>query len=139
MKSEVVVDGCVLNVASTMLATEMRVVKAIDIISCRSSDLDFSQNFSLIVQKETDTLYGLVGSFDVTFGPYAASATTPITLSTCPSATPTHWKQTVFFFPQPINVSLGETLVGQIDVRKDPKEPRSLIVTLAMDKLKKEL
>jgi len=141
MKSEVVVDGCVLQVASSMLSTEMQIVKEIDINSCRSSDLDFTQDFSLRIDAKTDVLYGLVGSFDVSFGPYStsSSSSSPIVLSTSPAVTPTHWKQTVFFFPQPLKVTSGESLEGRIDVRKDPKEPRSLIVKLSMSKLAKQL
>uniref|UniRef100_A0A671VN10 type I protein arginine methyltransferase n=1 Tax=Sparus aurata TaxID=8175 RepID=A0A671VN10_SPAAU len=52
-----------------------------------------------------------------------------VMFSTGPQVTKTHWKQTVFLLERPVPVQAGEELKGKITVRKNKKDPRSLLVT----------
>jgi len=145
MKSDVLCDASVMGVSGPMIAGSMTVVKEIDIASCSSSSLDFAQDFTLLMDDKFNSIFGLVGSFDVTFGSHFSCSSPPplspdpVVLSTSPHATPTHWKQTVFFFPAELKISPGEAIEGRIDVSKDPKAPRSLVVKIRLEKLNQEL
>ncbi|KAM5126599.1 protein arginine N-methyltransferase 3-like [Mantella aurantiaca] len=74
--------------------------------------------------------WALAGYFDVFFG---KDCHTPVTFSTGPTFTKTHWKQTVFLLEEPTRVTPGDVLEGKIIVRKNRKDPRSLIVTLSLN------
>uniref|UniRef100_A0A672Y8C8 type I protein arginine methyltransferase n=1 Tax=Sphaeramia orbicularis TaxID=375764 RepID=A0A672Y8C8_9TELE len=52
-----------------------------------------------------------------------------VMFSTGPQVMKTHWKQTVFLLEKPLSVQAGEELQGKITVRKNKKDPRSLLVT----------
>ena len=64
-------------------------------------DTEFVSNFTLNVQRDGQ-LTGLVGYFDTYF-----ELPSPVFFSTGPRATPTHWKQTIFYLPNPIAVKKG--------------------------------
>uniref|UniRef100_A0A3B4B881 type I protein arginine methyltransferase n=1 Tax=Periophthalmus magnuspinnatus TaxID=409849 RepID=A0A3B4B881_9GOBI len=68
----------------------------------------------------------LVGFFDVLF------ERSCVMFSTGPNATKTHWKQTVFLLEKPLLLSTGEELKGKIMVRKNKKDPRSLLISIEL-------
>ncbi|XP_077309562.1 protein arginine N-methyltransferase 3 [Lithobates pipiens] len=72
----------------------------------------------------------LAGYFDVFF---EKDCHTPVAFSTGPTCTKTHWKQTVFLLEKPIGIKAGDILAGKINVRKNRKDPRSLLVTLSLN------
>ena len=49
------------------------------------------------------SVQGLIGYFDIGFD----GIQRPVHLSTSPNDLPTHWKQTIFFFKQPLSVHTG--------------------------------
>uniref|UniRef100_A0A3B5QTD1 type I protein arginine methyltransferase n=1 Tax=Xiphophorus maculatus TaxID=8083 RepID=A0A3B5QTD1_XIPMA len=84
-----------------------------------------------VVQAETlisepAVVQAIVGYFDIFFD---KGCSNKVTFSTGPQVTKTHWKQTVFLLEKPISVKAGEELKGNITVRKNKKDPRSLFVT----------
>lgn len=72
-----------------------------DMYTCDTSSTNFKVEFQLNVNK-TCLMTSIVGYFDSIF-----CNTYPVTLSTAPYCLPTHWKQTVFLLPDPINVTEG--------------------------------
>jgi len=62
-----------------------------------------------------------VGSFDVKL--YEG-----VFLNTMPTCQETHWKQSLFFIDNPIQVSEGDTIEGTIKVNVDQENYRNLIV-----------
>uniref|UniRef100_A0A671VLK9 type I protein arginine methyltransferase n=1 Tax=Sparus aurata TaxID=8175 RepID=A0A671VLK9_SPAAU len=68
----------------------------------------------------------IVGYFDIFFD---KGCSNKVMFSTGPQVTKTHWKQTVFLLERPVPVQAGEELKGKITVRKNKKDPRSLLVT----------
>merc|ERR1719431_889792 len=86
MKSDVLCDASVLGVSGSMMAGEMTVVKEIDISSCSTSHLNFTSDFSLVIDDKYASIFGLVGSFDVSFGSDAASSTSSSSSSSSSSS-----------------------------------------------------
>ena len=94
------------------------------------SDLEFESSFSVTMQQDKEChvslcsmqftyrswetfvvenifyctqFQGMIGYFDVGFD----GVQHPVHLSTSPQDLPTHWKQTIFFFKQPLSVHTG--------------------------------
>jgi len=86
---EPIVDTVEYNAQTT---TEYRFF-SIDLNTAQPSDLSFHQNFTL-EGVCNDFTHALVTWFDVEF----SKCHKPITISTAPGASYTHWKQTVFLF-----------------------------------------
>lgn len=74
----------------------------IDLYTVDTNCVNFSSPFELTVKK-TGSLTAIVGYFDVFF-----DLDNPISFSTGPQSTPTHWKQTVFSLSEPISISEGK-------------------------------
>lgn len=73
-----------------------------DLMTITPNDTEFTKQFSLVVEKDGH-LTGFVGYFDIYF-----EMPNPVFFSTGPHATPTHWKQTVFYLPEPHPVKMGK-------------------------------
>uniref|UniRef100_M4A6U9 type I protein arginine methyltransferase n=1 Tax=Xiphophorus maculatus TaxID=8083 RepID=M4A6U9_XIPMA len=108
MKTAVVPEAVVEVVQAETLISEPAVVQTLDCNTVCLSELEFTTDFLLKITKTTDCT---------------------VTFSTGPQVTKTHWKQTVFLLEKPISVKAGEELKGNITVRKNKKDPRSLFVT----------
>lgn len=72
-----------------------------DMYTCDTNSTNFKTEFNLNIIK-TCKMTGIVGYFDSIF-----DNNKPVTLSTAPHSPPTHWKQTVFLLPDPIDVIEG--------------------------------
>lgn len=129
MKSSVVKEATVLDVPATSIVTNS--AKVFDLQITKDSNqkqLDFKQKFALTSNAD-DKIRFIVGYFDVDFN----LSETSINLPTCPvkkGERSTHWKQTVFFLPQPLTVKAGEIIEGEIYCRKNPNDPRSLLIDM---------
>lgn len=97
--------------------------------TCNVKDTEFKSNFVLTCQKTT-TVQALCAYFDVDF-----KMPNPITLTTSPFEKGTHWKQTVFFLKNPVEVKENEKLNGTLECLKDSKNPRSLVVKIILNGL----
>ena len=108
------------------------------------SEIDFDAPFVLQIERR-GTVKALCGWFDTFFTD--DGATTPalaldeggqslpsstVAFSTGPRSTPTHWKQAVFRLKQPLQVSEGTTLRGQLRCTRDVDNSRELEVTVRM-------
>ncbi|CAG4997579.1 unnamed protein product [Parnassius apollo] len=124
MKSEVVREASVEVVASKHVISEPCIVKEIDLNTCNTGIVDFTSKFKLCV-----TQYGfvtsLVGYFDTFF-----DLPTPVTFSTGPHTTPTHWKQTIFYFKDCKEVKKGDVIEGTITCSRLKTDVRGLSVQI---------
>ena len=77
--------------------------------------------------KYSDTVHALVVWFDTPFG----RLTNPTVLSTSPFKPYTHWKQSVLYLDNPINVEKGDNLYGTIANRKDRTNFRELNIKVS--------
>ncbi|CAI6351432.1 unnamed protein product [Macrosiphum euphorbiae] len=92
--------------------------------TCDTNSTNFKVEFKLNVTK-TCSMTSIVGYFDSRF-----DNNNTVILSTAPNCPPTHWKQTVFLLPDPIDVNEGDLLVGEFQCSRNIKQVRSLIVTI---------
>uniref|UniRef100_A0A674NYK6 type I protein arginine methyltransferase n=1 Tax=Takifugu rubripes TaxID=31033 RepID=A0A674NYK6_TAKRU len=108
MKTAVVAEAVVEVLKADTLISEPTVIQTIDCNRVRLSELEFTSDFSLKITNTTECT---------------------VMFSTGPQVPKTHWKQTVFLLERPFHVKAGEDLQGKITVRKNKKDPRSLLVT----------
>ena len=101
MKPEVLREASIEIVPADKIISPPAVVLNLDLKTCHVQDTEFFTAFTLPVTRD-DVLTALVGSFDVSFDLDHA-----VKLPTSPYDTPTHWKQTVFYLPEPITVRSG--------------------------------
>uniref|UniRef100_H3CW52 type I protein arginine methyltransferase n=1 Tax=Tetraodon nigroviridis TaxID=99883 RepID=H3CW52_TETNG len=125
MKTAVVAEAVVEVVKADTLISEPTVIQTFDCNRVCLSELEFTSDFSLKITNTTECT-AIVGYFDIFFD---KGCSTKVMFSTGPQVTKTHWKQTVFLLEWPISVHAGEELQGKITVRKNKKDPRSLLVT----------
>ncbi|XP_029438421.1 protein arginine N-methyltransferase 3 isoform X2 [Rhinatrema bivittatum] len=128
MKKAVLPEAVVEVLNPDTLASQPCVVKHIDCLTAAVADLDFSSDFSLLITRNS-VCTAIAGYFDVLFERNCSSR---VLFSTGPQCTKTHWKQTVFLLENPISVVAGDVLKGKIAVRKNRKDPRSLIISLTV-------
>ncbi|XP_061131817.1 protein arginine N-methyltransferase 3 isoform X1 [Syngnathus typhle] len=128
MKKFVVPEAVVQVVNADTLISEPAIVQTIDCNKVRLSELEFTCDFCLKMTKSTDCT-AIVGYFDVFFD---KGCRNKVMFSTGPQVTTTHWKQTVFQLEKPFAVQAGEELQGKITLRKNKKDPRSLLVTFEL-------
>ncbi|XP_075423313.1 protein arginine N-methyltransferase 3 isoform X2 [Ascaphus truei] len=129
MKKAVIPEAVVEVVTPESMVSEPFIIKNIDCQKTTIKDLDFSSDFSLSITRDA-LCTALAGYFDVSFEKNCHKS---VSISTSPLCTKTHWKQTVFLLEKPISVKTGEVLEGKITVRKNRKDPRSLIITLSLN------
>nr|XP_033784366.1 protein arginine N-methyltransferase 3 isoform X2 [Geotrypetes seraphini] len=129
MKKAVLPEAVVEVLHPDTLASQPCVVKHIDCLTVAIPDLDFSSDFALITTRSS-VCTAIAGYFDVIFEKNCSSR---VVFSTGPQCIKTHWKQTVFLLEKPIAVTVGDILKGKITVRKNRKDPRSLIITLTVN------
>ncbi|XP_037553628.1 protein arginine N-methyltransferase 3 [Nematolebias whitei] len=126
MKKAVVPEAVVEVVNKDTLISEPTVIQTFDCNTVCLSELEFTTDFCLKMIATTDCT-AIVGYFDIFFD---KGCSNKVKFSTGPQVTKTHWKQTVFLLEKPLFVQAGEELRGRITVRKNKKDPRSLVVTL---------
>lgn len=88
-------------VPADRIVTEEYKLCTFDMYTCDTNSTNFKVEFKLNVCK-TSSMTGIVGYFNSRF-----DNDIPVTLSTSPYCPPTHWKQTVFLLPDPIEVNKG--------------------------------
>uniref|UniRef100_A0A665URF4 Protein arginine N-methyltransferase 3 n=1 Tax=Echeneis naucrates TaxID=173247 RepID=A0A665URF4_ECHNA len=130
MKKAVVPEALVEVVKAETLISEPVVIQTIDCNRVCLSELEFSSDFCLKITNTADCFCfcNVLVCFGV-FYYFFCILLHQVKFSTGPKVTKTHWKQTVFLLERPISVQAGEELRGKITVRKNKKDPRSLLVT----------
>lgn len=103
MKSQMLREASVEYVASEKILSEPSMVLQLDLKTCTPADTEFFTAFQLVISRQ-DNLTALAGYFDVIF-----NLDHPVTLTTSPHQSPTHWRQTVFHLPKPIDVVAGNS------------------------------
>ena len=107
------------------VVTKPSLTYSIDLYTVKVSDLAFTANFSLEVERN-DYIHAFISWFDVEF----SACHKPLKFSTGPHAKYTHWKQTVFYITDYLIVNKGETICGQISSKPTAKNPRDLDVRI---------
>jgi len=113
-------------VNSDMLMSDSCKVLDLDLVHMKKEDVNFSNNWSLKMNYN-DRVHGLIAWFDTPF----TRLTRPNLLSTSPYKKYTHWKQTVFYTEQDIDVRQGDTMFGSIAVRQSKSNFRELDIKIS--------
>lgn len=92
----------------------------------KPSEVEFSSEYSLKMN-HNDTVHGLVAWWDAEF----LRLPNPVTLSTSPYSTATHWKQTLFYTTHDVDVKRGDILKGSIANRKSLTNFRELDIKIS--------
>eukprot|EP00124_Ichthyophonus_hoferi_P001526 Ihof_evm11s81 gene=Ihof_evmTU11s81 len=98
MKNLFIKDSSVEIVPPEGVITTTAPIADFNMCTLKVGDTEFSKPFHLLVTR-AGQVHALMSHFDCIFD---GGCTTPIVLPTGPAHTPTHWKQTVFYFPQPL-------------------------------------
>jgi len=78
-------------------------------------ELDFTSSFALTITDEKhQKMHGFVSYFDIKF---LKNCQHPTSFSTGPFTKDTHWHQTIFILEDPIIVSKGDKVVGNISCK----------------------
>jgi len=127
MRKEVNKEASTIVVKKENIITSSGQIADFDLMTISAADTEFTKDFSLKSLREGQ-ITGIVGYFDTFF-----DMENPVEFSTGPHVTPTHWKQTVFYLPEPINVKEGQVIKGNISVRRKYREVRSLDVGITIE------
>ncbi|EDV92585.1 protein arginine N-methyltransferase 1 [Drosophila grimshawi] len=111
-------------VNSDNILTETELIADFDMMTVDLNYSNFQHEFNLKCT-ETGKLGAFAGYFDTFF-----DLDRPVMFSTSPTATPTHWKQTVFFIDQPQDVQKGQVISGKIRSRRHQGDVRALCVDI---------
>lgn len=126
MKKDVLREATIEICKPEYVITTSNVILDLDLMTVDVNCPNFSYNFSLNVTK-TCKMTSLVGYFDTFF-----ELPEKIEFSTSPSSKPTHWKQIVFYLKKPVDVKIGESITGKFICYRNPKDVRSLSITIEM-------
>ena len=126
MRKSVVEEPLIGVVKPEKIISTPHVLKEFDLMKVSVKDLEFEAPFTLDILQD-GKINALVGYFDIDF---ERNAEHVVRFSTSPADTPTHWKQTVFFFKEAIVVAKDEKIEGRLKCRKSKQDSRSLDVTV---------
>lgn len=124
MQTEVLKEASVEVCDPDYVLSEPVVVLDLDLMTVDVKCPNFEYDFNLKIVKPGQ-LTSIVGYFDTFF-----ELPSPVEFSTSPMATPTHWKQVVFYFKELVPVNEGDEIPGRFICRRDPKDMRSLKIQL---------
>lgn len=88
-------------------------------------DLTFSSNFSIEISEFT-----LFTGFVVWFSVFFKGDQKLVLLDTSPHSPSTHWRQTLFFLPDPIQLEINVVVKGTFSIHPNSKNPRDQDVDL---------
>jgi predicted RNA methylase len=120
--SEAIVDDC----TPDQVITDSVVISELDLHTCPVDSSFFTCPFTLTVLQQK-TFDGFVTWFDVFFNDMPAKQT----LSTSPTATSTHWKQTWFMLDSAIPVSISDVISGYVKFSPNPSDEFALKCQIA--------
>ncbi|AJP88122.1 Hmt1p [Saccharomyces cerevisiae YJM1400] len=99
-----------------------------DLNTVKIADLAFKSNFKLTAKRQ-DMINGIVTWFDIVFP--APKGKRPVEFSTGPHAPYTHWKQTIFYFPDDLDAETGDTIEGELVCSPNEKNNRDLNIKIS--------
>ena len=115
---------------SSKVVTTAAQIHELDMNTCQLSDTEFASDFELVAESD-GRLTSLAGYFDTFFDD--ARLQNPVSFSTGPQSRPTHWKQTLFYLNETVQLTKGQTVKGNIAVSRPSKDIRALRVKIALD------
>lgn len=130
MKREVLKEPFVEYIPEEKLLTNTQIITEIDLKTCNVNACVFSSKFALTATRD-GVLTAIGGYFDTFF-----DLQHKVEFSTGPTASKTHWQQTLFFLPDCIEMKSGDTVEGTISCTRFTKNLRGLLINITIDKNK---
>ncbi|MCO5603752.1 hypothetical protein L7F22_057904 [Adiantum nelumboides] len=100
-------------------------VKHLDLLTIKKEDLTFVSDFALKATRN-DYVHAFLGWFDISF----EACHKPVKFSTGPHSRYTHWKQTVFYVPEMLTLSVGDEIKGRLSCAPNARNNRDLDITI---------
>ena len=122
------VEPLVDTVDPNQVVTDVAKMFHMDLHKVTEPELAWDSEFTLTATRE-DQIHGLSVHFDT---PFTAGHET-VVLDTAPWKTITHWRQTVLYLYNPINVKKGEKLHVKLRQGPNVNNPRDLDITVRID------
>jgi protein arginine N-methyltransferase 1 len=116
------------TVDSGALVTTACKFLTIDINTIKVEDLTYKRDW-VIAGKRKDYMHAFIAWFDVEF----TRCHKNITITTGPQHKYTHWKQTVFYLEDILQVCSGDKISGTIGCKPNAKNPRDLDIEIKYD------
>eukprot|EP00088_Acartia_fossae_P056829 TRINITY_DN6622_c0_g1_i2.p1 TRINITY_DN6622_c0_g1~~TRINITY_DN6622_c0_g1_i2.p1 ORF type:complete len:588 (-),score=142.04 TRINITY_DN6622_c0_g1_i2:598-2361(-) len=129
MRNPILEEANVEIVPGEAVASAPATVLDLDINTCTVEDTEFKASFDLAMTKDCDVT-AIVGYFDIFF-----DLPNGVMFSTGPEASPTHWKQTVFYLPKPMAIKQGDVIKCKIVCKRMKSDARALKVSLTVNDL----
>lgn len=124
MQAEVLKEAIVEVCRNDSALSEPVVMAEFNLMTVDYKYPNFVYDFELQLKK-AGKITAFVGYFDTFFDlPQAVHFTTG------PHATPTHWKQVIFYIRDPVAVTAGEVIRGQFLCQRGPKDVRALCIEI---------
>lgn len=124
MQSEVLKEGIVEVCRGEFSISQPVVVADLNLATVNYNYPNFVYDFELKINK-TGKLTAFVGYFDTFF-----NLDTAVEFTTGPHATPTHWKQNVFYIKNPVPVEAGDVVKGKFQCRRGKNDARAICVKI---------
>jgi len=122
------IEPLVDSVDEDQIVTNTAELFSFDIATVKVEELSFKSKFELVAL-ETETIHALSVHFDTPFN----AGHERVNLSTSPCVPPTHWRQTVLYLYNPLNVKKGETIKCDMTCTPNPGNPRDLDIHIQID------
>lgn len=127
IKKLVISDAIVCLCNSNSINSSVTKLYEMNLYTITKQELSFSAEYNLKILRK-DKLNAVVCWFDVFF---YERLLFPVSFTTSPFNTPTHWKQTLLYFPNEIQVDEGDSIQGSIAVVRSNTNFRELNIILS--------
>ncbi|KAI3790100.1 hypothetical protein L2E82_02914 [Cichorium intybus] len=125
IRKQSIMEPLVDTVDQNQIVTNCQLLKTMDISKMTPGDASFTAPFKLVAERD-DYIHALVAYFDVSF-----TVCHKLTgFSTGPRSRNTHWKQTVLYLEDVLTICQGESIIGNMNVTQNKKNPRDVDITL---------
>eukprot|EP00735_Rhodelphis_limneticus_P008481 TRINITY_DN2149_c0_g1::TRINITY_DN2149_c0_g1_i1::g.12877::m.12877 TRINITY_DN2149_c0_g1::TRINITY_DN2149_c0_g1_i1::g.12877 ORF type:complete len:514 (+),score=139.54,sp/Q54EF2/ANM1_DICDI/46.22/2e-93,Methyltransf_31/PF13847.1/2.3e-11,PrmA/PF06325.8/1.8e+03,PrmA/PF06325.8/3.8e-10,Methyltransf_18/PF12847.2/1.2e-09,Methyltransf_26/PF13659.1/8.8e-09,Methyltransf_11/PF08241.7/1.5e-08,MTS/PF05175.9/3.1e-07,Methyltransf_23/PF13489.1/5.7e-07,PRMT5/PF05185.11/2.7e-06,Methyltransf_12/PF08242.7/0.00014,Methylt len=120
-------DPLVDIISASRLMTNSCEFFAVDCNTVKSEELDFYSCFKVEATRDAKC-HALVCYFDIGF--VRGCDQNPVYFSTSPSHTPTHWKQTILFLRKPLDMHVGDVVMGTLRATRNKDNNRHYDIDL---------
>ena len=122
IKQQALSEPLVDSVEAKQIVTGHHLLREVNLYKVTTDDLTFEVPFKLPAKKD-EYLHAFMTYFTVDF----TACHTPVGFSTSPEANKyTHWKQTVFYFPDYLAIQKGEEIKGKFKMNPNSENRRDL-------------
>eukprot|EP01023_Acetabularia_acetabulum_P058119 TRINITY_DN6817_c0_g1_i10.p1 TRINITY_DN6817_c0_g1~~TRINITY_DN6817_c0_g1_i10.p1 ORF type:complete len:343 (+),score=38.04 TRINITY_DN6817_c0_g1_i10:383-1411(+) len=109
------------------ICTDVQRVISLDLNTMKKEDATFNTQFTLSAVRN-DYIHALVAYFDVEF----CASHKRLVMTTSPFSKHTHWKQTVFYMDETLNICKGEKLTGTLQCSPNSNNRRDLDIEVSL-------